>query len=364
MEKTFRRQLVHTRQSLVRTLERLHPSAPLEEVSALLISSRQPWSDPRFAGDVPECLRREYIRWLDGTDEAYVRRFDGDIGIDPWSGHVFAGGRVVWGSTDYPLDRGRERSPQFLNHRFGSGRRFPALISLHHKFDTNYFHFINNVIAKLHLADRLGLDQALPVVVSARLGAQSYFRDAVRLGVFGSHEVVVQGPREVVRAGTVFTIKPHDPDEAALEATLDRFGIADKPEGERAVFIQRGANAPNRRPFRNQAEVDALLARHGIETADPQELALEAQIALFSASRLIIGAHGAGLTNIIWRRHAPGTLVELFNPTLGSPHYYMYARYLGQDYRCLMNLDPIGKPAYASSLVDIEQLRATLADVA
>ena len=363
MEKSFRRRIVHARQSLVRSMEGLYPSVPLEEASRLLHESRQPWADPRFAGEVPDCLAREYERWLDGVDVAFARRFDGDIGIDPWSGHIFSRGRVVWGSTDYLTDRGRERSPKFLYHRLPGGRRFDAVLSLHHKFDTNYFHFYNNVLAKLWLADRLGLDRDLPVVVSARLGAQPYFRDAVALGVFGRREVVVQGPREVISAGTVFTLKAHDPDPAALEDVLDRFAIPERPEGGRMIFIRRGANAPNLRAFRNQDEVDALLARFGVDTVDPQGLKLADQIALFGASRLVIGAHGAGLTNIIWRRRAPLTLVELFNPTLGSPHYFMYARYLGHGYRCLMNLEPIGKPAFASSLVDLGRLEAALSGV-
>ena len=360
MEKSLRRRLIHLRQALVRGAERRLPQVAIEDAAETLLASRQLWAAPEFDNDVPPCLRREYDWWLGETDEAWVRRFSGDVGIDPWSGHIFLGRRVVWGSTDMATDRARERSPKFLWHGLNRGRRYRAVVSLHHKFDTNFFHFVNNVLVKLGMLKRAGLDNDLPVVVSARLGATGFFRDAVRLGLFGDREVIVQGPREVIRASTVYTVKAHDPDKAALDDLLDRCGVADRPAGNARVLVKRGRLSPNQRLFRNQAALEEMLREFGVETIDPMELSFGEQIARFSAASLVIGAHGAGLTNILWRRNAPGTLIELFNPNLASPHYFLYARYYGHDYHCLTNLNAVGKASFASSEVDLAALRAVL----
>jgi capsular polysaccharide biosynthesis protein len=54
-----------------------------------------------------------------------------------------------------------------------------------------------------------------------------------------------------------------------------------------------------------------LLLRYGIEAIDPGTLPLTEQIKIFHEAKLIIGTHGAGLTNVIFSQ--PGALLyELF----------------------------------------------------
>ncbi len=363
MLRSVRRALVTARRRGQRKLERMLPSAPIAEVSELLYESERPWADPAFADEVPAPLAENYACWLDKTELACVRRYRGKVTIDPWTGHIYVDGRIVWGSTDYDADRARERSPRFLGQMAGRHARHSEVINLHSRFDTNYFHFINNVLTKLPLLDRLGLAPKVPVVVPQRVAKTPHFQRTLARGAI-NRPVIVQGEREFITAETVYTVKPHDPDRELLEDVCDRLGVHADPAAGEQIFISRGPGAASQRLFRNQAELDAILARFSIRKVDPQALSFDEQIGLFSRSRLVVGPHGAGLTNILWRREAPMTLVELINPLVVSSHYFMYARFWGHDYYGFGDRAPRGEGRRTSSEADVDGLSALLERIA
>ncbi|MCC2113223.1 MAG: glycosyltransferase family 61 protein [Hyphomicrobiales bacterium] len=356
---SFRRALVSARRRGQRKLERTLPSIPIDDASERLYQSTKLWADPELTTEVPQPLAAEYRRWLAHEDPAYVRRYRGNVAIDPWTGHIYVDRRIVWGSTDVEPDRARERSPRFLGQLTGRRTHHDEIISLHHRFDTNYFHFINNVLTKLPLVDRLGLEPDIPVVVPQRLARTPFFQAATARGAIG-RRVIVQGDREIITARTVYTVKPHDPDRDLLDAVCDRLGVTADDAAEERIFIARGPGAANRRHLRNQSEIDAILLRYAVRKVDPQAMSLDEQIALFARCSLVVGPHGAGLTNILWRRSAPLTLVEMFNPAVLSPCYFMLARLWNHNYHCLLDHAPAGKGGRASSEADVDGLAALL----
>jgi capsular polysaccharide biosynthesis protein len=52
----------------------------------------------------------------------------------------------------------------------------------------------------------------------------------------------------------------------------------------------------------NEAEIVNLLKEYGFTVVAPGEHSLAEQVELFGRARLIVGAHGAGLTNLVWAR--------------------------------------------------------------
>lgn len=114
----------------------------------------------------------------------------------------------------------------------------------------------------------------------------------------------------------------------------------------------------------NGPSVDALLHEYGFIRVTPGTLPFEEQVAIFSRARVIVGTHGAGLTNIIWA--APGAKVLEFMPcSLGDPGYRFLSQLCGHDYSCLFVRwfdDPRGV-AYANIEVDMPTLRQALADL-
>jgi hypothetical protein len=89
----------------------------------------------------------------------------------------------------------------------------------------------------------------------------------------------------------------------------------------------------------NDAEVCDVLTRHGFEILNPEKLSLRDQVSIFSEANLIVGMHGAGLTNILFAPHAH--MLELIGD-YGGGDYYSMTSGLGQQYSYL-NCHPEGE---------------------
>jgi len=71
-----------------------------------------------------------------------------------------------------------------------------------------------------------------------------------------------------------------------------------------------------------------------------EELTLDEQIDLFYNSSHVIGIHGAGLTNIIYRYGAEMSLIELFPPNNIPPHYYWLSKLMKYKYQAIVGDNP------------------------
>ena len=120
------------------------------------------------------------------------------------------------------------------------------------------------------------------------------------------------------------------------EAFDIRFGEADP---ERRIFISR-ANASKRRMV-NEADVADFLASFGFEHVALEERSLLDQMKLFAEASVVIGQHGAGLTNLLYVP-AGTTVVEIFSsPDATPPHYSSAVELLDLNYEAL-RMDPVG----------------------
>jgi glycosyltransferase involved in cell wall biosynthesis len=77
------------------------------------------------------------------------------------------------------------------------------------------------------------------------------------------------------------------------------------------LLIER--KGPSRK-IQNFLEVQEFLAKHGFETVFLEGMSIRDQISLFQSADFVIGAHGAGLTNLLFCE--PGTKVLEFMPTV------------------------------------------------
>jgi capsular polysaccharide biosynthesis protein len=101
----------------------------------------------------------------------------------------------------------------------------------------------------------------------------------------------------------------------------------------RRIFISR-AQAPRRR-IANEAALGPVLRRHGFEQAVLEDLSFAAQIRLVGSGAVLVGSHGAGLTNMCWmttgsrvlelrrRGDARNNCYFSLASALGLPYWYM-----------------------------------------
>jgi len=134
------------------------------------------------------------------------------------------------------------------------------------------------------------------------------------------------------------------------------------PPARAATRIYVDRTGP-RRPLENRSDVLALMEEHGFEIYDPHEH--DDQPADFSAAGVIVGAHGAGLTNILFAPEGAKVL-ELIPGDQIHPYYYTLALATGLDHRFLPCRSDGERPAgtFGPSpfpfRVDIDALRGAL----
>lgn len=120
---------------------------------------------------------------------------------------------------------------------------------------------------------------------------------------------------------------------------------------EHAIYISRPRGGW--RSVVNDEEVADWFRSEGHEVLQPQHLPLAEQISRFSRASLLVGLHGAGLTNILF---APqGKLLELTG-SYGDALYYGIAGRLGNPYEAL----PCA-PVDDDVIVDLEALKRAVA---
>ena len=99
----------------------------------------------------------------------------------------------------------------------------------------------------------------------------------------------------------------------------------------RRLFISRPKNI--RRTIRvidNEAELAEALAAHGFEKVYLEDISFAEQISLFYDAEMVVGAHGAGLSNMIFSDSID--VFELHASPIIVPHYYCLSLSCGHRY--------------------------------
>jgi hypothetical protein len=307
--------------------------------------------------DAPAIVR-SFRYYNNAPQHAYVYHLQRRTMLEPVHGYaVWDTWGIVPESMPYWYHIGYPSVAAHMLHRtLRPVQRERAVISLHEFGDTNYYHFYGDVLGKLALLHEHGVGADLPIVVSARLANKLYFRAAVaRSAPLRARRWIVQD-RQAIDADEVIVCKTLPHMRASFDWVMDLLDVppADPHRADR-IFLTR--NARRGRYLGNTAAVEQVCREHGFALVDADALTLDEQIRCFAQARYVVGIHGAGLTNMIFRRGAPCSLLELFPPHNLPPHYYWLAHNYGWSYDALVGR---GGSALGAFDVDVDLLRAKL----
>jgi hypothetical protein len=121
-----------------------------------------------------------------------------------------------------------------------------------------------------------------------------------------------------------------------------RFLIDDQKQPRRRLYITR--RLARRRHVVNESELEPVLGKYGFEMIETERLTLRQQVKLFAEASIVIGTHGAGLSNILFAPHEC-KVFELFAPTCIRWMYYHLASVLKQEYWYLVGTTAIASDA-------------------
>ena len=180
---------------------------------------------------------------------------------------------------------------------------------------TNYYHWLIDFLPKCWMLTREPRLQVFPMLVNGGFSAMqretlAFVVDSLGLAAprveplgDGGFAAVAEAylPTRVWRVAAVGFWR------RVIERTI--YEVAGPPQ--RRLFVIRAGT--DRRRLRDEAALAARLQRHGFEAVDPGSLPFVEQIKLFASARIVVGVHGAGLTNMIFSRREL-TLIELRAP--------------------------------------------------
>lgn len=225
---------------------------------------------------------------------------------------------------------------------------FDKIISLRDVNEGGYSHFYTDILAKLVLVRQtIGSLKSYTLIISKKLFNTAYGRflleNAPIFKEAGS--IFLQDTEYITAKEVIFSsilVNPTCHIEITKEVISEAraaYHCGDK--GERKIFLTRGKH--RRRTIRNNDEIEAIMHGYGFEIIDTDNLTLPEQIELFANCRYLVGIHGAGLANMIYRhpnRLSLFEIAEAIRPILGAnPLYHNIAVALGFDYGATMGED-------------------------
>ena len=323
-------------------------------VSQLVAWEGWPFFELVPSGSWPDDIQVSFRRHNSVRQEAYVVRVDERVTIDGASGFAIHGGRIIPSSLAYAYDA---RLPSWRMLRCHPRQDVVRnVISLRDPYETNYFHFFNDLIGKL-----LFVRQHLPALsdhaflIAERVHESRWFRALRSTDLLQDARFIVQRCDEpVVCESPIFVKAP--PHQADIFSTIsasarERYANVRASVPERLILL-RGAGTMHGRIPRNQLELVARLGEYGFEAIDPATLPWPKQVAVMRHCRILVGLHGAGMTNLMFRGQGPMTVVELFPRGFSPPHYYWMAQMLGYRY--------VPRADRGDGLIDVDDVMQTV----
>lgn len=172
--------------------------------------------------------------------------------------------------------------------------------------DDNYSHWLFRNLLKLSTLDRAGLLYSLPWLVNSDL--RPYQIEYMRLLGQDPANTIRVAREGVIRCARVLVPALHV-NKKAISAGVDwireRLAPLQAAPATRLLFVSRRDNG--RRRVVNEDELFDAVAPLGFERVVPGNMTVAAQIAAFASARVIVAAHGAGLTNMIFT--PPGAVI-------------------------------------------------------
>ena len=143
--------------------------------------------------------------------------------------------------------------------------------------------------------------------------------------------------------------------EGLMHFFRDKFiqEFAQVPQPFRLLYVSR--EKAKRRKIRNEDYVYELLAKKGFEKLILEDIPLKNQVKLFQEARLVIGCHGAGLTNIMFMQKKQ-TVIELKANNNNYWCYFSIARVFGLKYYYSLNNGHVANHRDADIDIDLDAL--------
>ncbi len=281
-----------------------------------------------------DSINKEFNYWAETTEAEYLIHYNKKCTIEPYSGWVFnESNQIIRRSMPYGISD-ITPLPHYIFYKRKKFLTLDRAISMYYNW-FNYWHFLNDTIGQLYLLEKLQFDKSVPIIVPAKALTVAYARDFFETEFSREWNWIFQQDDIYVRLNSVYFCKSisNVKDHMIYAAKIfTKMNSASKTTDQK-VFITR---SPVRgRDVINIEELKPLIQAYGFEIVECEQLSIFQQSKLFASCNKIMGIHGAGLTNMIFRYPKTCKVMEIFPPGYHPTHYYWLAKELGFSYSAI-----------------------------
>ena len=262
----------------------------------------------------------------------------GDIRVAPGHPFVFANNRFVPGSAGFDEDLvTRSIWRNYARHLMG----LPTLhidraILLRDIWDGNYWHLLHDILPRLVMAEAIGIDPTIPVVVSGIL--MKRFGDRLSgTSLLKGRTVIVQPERHTLCCKELFLLRPGEfarhwtPGVVARIPAEPLFAL-----NSRYIYCRREGGSSEGRTAENSLEIEEIFRSAGFAIVDAAAMTLNQQRAVFERAEVIAGINGAAFANALFRYDKPLAIGALISsnwmsttlPTMAKVFGFRYAGFV------------------------------------
>ena len=319
-----------------------------------ITAAREPSTVRVHAGGGPESLHRSLPtgdpedHWIfaDAADFEVPARFtveiDGGTVVGDYGANLTPAGTLDYETSEYFGISGWREHPIFLRPALPRVEHVDGrLVSLATRGGSrNYYHFLLDVLPRWGI-----LQESLPGLEPDHVyvpRSTSYQRELLALVGLDAYDLVATEKNRAVSADHLLVPCIPNPLEMAptwtvewIRACIPAVRTDDKP---RMLYVTRGSG-PNTRRLVDEADLWPLMEQRGFVRIDPGTMSVRDQIDHFAAADVIVGLHGAALSNLVFAK--PGARVlEMFAPSFVKHSFWTICeRIPGVRYQYLVGTD-------------------------
>lgn len=189
----------------------------------------------------------------------------------------------------------------------------------------NYYHWTFEMLSQLRLVEQAGV--SFDYVAAPK--RHPFVFDSLKLLGIESSQILPMGRYTHIQANclivpSVAAYYPQPAGVAYLRENMQAQPWSHYEHDKRLkLYIARRRHLRiASRHIVNEAELFAALAPLGFQKVYLEDLPLKRQIQLFQQASVVVGPHGAGLSNLVYSR--PGTAVFEITPTCRAPLFFHY----------------------------------------
>jgi capsular polysaccharide biosynthesis protein len=320
-----------------------------------LTAAREPGSVRIHAGGAAESLHRTppagdpegHWVFAESADYEVRARFtveiDGGTVVGDYGANLTPAGTLDYETSEYFGISGWREHPIYLR---------PALPRVEHVDGTlvslatrggsaNYYHFLLDVLPRWGI-----LEESMPGVVPDHVYVpctSGYQRELLALAGLDRHDLIATGKHRAVSADHLLVPSISNSQEEAapwmVEWVRARFPPDRTDDKPHRLYVTRGS----RRNTRRLVDEDRLWPRleaRGFVRIDPGTMSVRDQIDHFAAADVVVGLHGAALTNVVFLK-PNARVLELFAPSYVNAAYWAICQSIpGVRYQYLLGDGP------------------------